>query len=422
MIYGNLDYKTHLLFEMGIDVVTYRIRIGRFGSGRGYTPRDNFESYSRFTKGSDIHLRVIATLVLFTIILHCCDAVQATVMAESTCRSTLVGADTCHLLDPTPNIYLCKSKLCTISINSIYRPNNYYSISERVLFLSGDVELNPGPSDMDTVLKAIQDSESKVLGEIRSVRSEIRMIRKDLKSVKTKQLEDRQAINQLQKNQANSTKDISNAVHNIRDLCDLTHQMQLNIDYLNEVIESKSETIEKLEDDIDRLEKYTKADSMRVFGLPEQPGENDETLRQHVVDNVLTVACPHIDWEKDDIKRTYRIGDKKDDQPPITIVRFRYDDDKPKIFAGRAKLRDQGIRVSNDLTVRQRKELKRLQSKGQMGYFYQGQLIIKRPKSAQDNNKDRVFVSAARQLPQQANSESVRDTLFMTTKWSWITQ
>ena len=97
----------------------------------------------------------------------------------------------------------------------------------------------------------------------------------------------------------------------------------------------------------------------------------------------------------------------------ITIVRFRYDDDKPKIFAGRAKLRDQSIRVSNDLTVRQRKELKRLQSKGQRGYFYQGQLIIKRLKSAQDNNKDRVFVSAARRLPQQANSESARDTLFM---------
>ena len=48
-----------------------------------------------------------------------------------------------------------------------------------------------------------------------------------------------------------------------------------------------------------------------------------------------------------------------------------------------------------------------------MGYFYQGQLIIKRPKPAQDNNKDRVFVSAARRLLQQANSESARDTLFM---------
>ena len=188
---------------------------------------------------------------------------------------------------------------------------------------------------MDTVLKATQDSESKVLGEIRSVRSEIIRICEDLTSVKTKQVEDRQAINQLQKKQANNTKDISNNVHNIRDLCDLTHQMQLDIDYLNEVVESKSETIEKLEDVIDRLEKYTKADSMQVFGLPEQHGENDDTLRQHVVDNVLMVACPHIDWEKNGIKRTYRIGDMKDNQPPITIVRFRYDDDKPKIFAGR---------------------------------------------------------------------------------------
>ena len=81
--------------------------------------------------------------------------------------------------------------------------------------------------------------------------------------------------------------------------------MQLDIDYFDEVVESKLETIEKLGDNIDRLEKYTKADSMRVFGLPEQPGEYDETLHQHLVDNVLMVACPHIDWEKDNIKNTY---------------------------------------------------------------------------------------------------------------------
>ena len=85
----------------------------------------------------------------------------------------------------------------------------------------------------------------------------------------------------------------------------------------------------------------------------------------------------------------------------------------PKFLLVVPQIKGSRYQVSNDLTVRQRKELKRLQSKGQMGYFYQGQLIIKRPKPAQDNNKERVFVSAARRLLQQANSESARDTLFM---------
>ena len=40
--------------------------------------------------------------------------------------------------------------------------NNYDKLS------SGNVELNPGPSDMNTVLSAIQASENKVLNEIRS--------------------------------------------------------------------------------------------------------------------------------------------------------------------------------------------------------------------------------------------------------------
>ena len=46
--------------------------------------------------------------------------------------------------------------------------NNYDKFAQRKLLLSSDVELNPGPSDMDTVLSAIQASENKVLNEIRS--------------------------------------------------------------------------------------------------------------------------------------------------------------------------------------------------------------------------------------------------------------
>ena len=39
---------------------------------------------------------------------------------------------------------------------------------QRKLLLLSDVELNSGPSDMNTVLSAIQASENKVLNEIRS--------------------------------------------------------------------------------------------------------------------------------------------------------------------------------------------------------------------------------------------------------------
>ena len=52
---------------MGIDITTYRIRIGRFGP---------FEIYSSSITGSDIHYRILATMVLLTFLLKCCVVTQ----------------------------------------------------------------------------------------------------------------------------------------------------------------------------------------------------------------------------------------------------------------------------------------------------------------------------------------------------------
>ena len=42
----------------------------------------------------------------------------------------------------------------TIYFEQIHFSNNYYKFAQRKLLLSSDVELHPGPSDMDTVLSA----------------------------------------------------------------------------------------------------------------------------------------------------------------------------------------------------------------------------------------------------------------------------
>ncbi|MEW8548221.1 MAG: hypothetical protein AB2693_32355, partial [Candidatus Thiodiazotropha sp.] len=148
---------------------------------------------------------------------------------------------------------------------------------------------------------------------------------------------------------------------------------------------------------------------MRVFGLPELIDENSENIRQNEVENVLKVACPSVEWEKDDIKRAFRVGEGKNDQPPVMIVRFRYDDDKPKVFSGRDQLRACGIRVSDDLTTRQREQLNALRLKGQRGYFYRGKLVVNSAKpldnNGRDNVKSRVFRTAARRMNPVDNFE-----------------
>ena len=61
---------------MGIDITTYRIRIGRFGPGRGNISTGIAEIYSSSTTGWDIQYRMLATMVLLTFLLKCCVMIQ----------------------------------------------------------------------------------------------------------------------------------------------------------------------------------------------------------------------------------------------------------------------------------------------------------------------------------------------------------
>ena len=61
---------------MGIDITTYRIRRGRFGPGRWYISIDIAEIYSSSITGSDIHYRMLATMMLLTFLLKCCVMTQ----------------------------------------------------------------------------------------------------------------------------------------------------------------------------------------------------------------------------------------------------------------------------------------------------------------------------------------------------------
>ena len=61
---------------MGIDTTTCRIRIGRFGPGSGYISTGIAEIYSSSITGSDIHYRMVTTMVLFTFLLKCCVVTQ----------------------------------------------------------------------------------------------------------------------------------------------------------------------------------------------------------------------------------------------------------------------------------------------------------------------------------------------------------
>ena len=104
-------------------------------------------------------------MVLITFLFKCCVIIQQKVILQDVC--TFGGTDQCQLPENGPYSYIFKSSR-TICFEPIHFSNNYDKSAQRKLLLSSDVELNPRPSDMDTVLSVIQASENEVLNETRS--------------------------------------------------------------------------------------------------------------------------------------------------------------------------------------------------------------------------------------------------------------
>ena len=80
---------------MGIDITTYRIQIVRFGPGRENISTGIAETYSSSITGSDIHYRMLATMVLLTFLLKCCVMTQQEGIMQDV--YTFAGTDQCQL-------------------------------------------------------------------------------------------------------------------------------------------------------------------------------------------------------------------------------------------------------------------------------------------------------------------------------------
>ena len=79
-------------------------------SGNGilvYISTDIAEIYSSSTTGSDIHYRMLATMVLLTFLLKCCMMIQQEGIMQDV--YTFAGTDECQLPEYGPYSYMCRS-------------------------------------------------------------------------------------------------------------------------------------------------------------------------------------------------------------------------------------------------------------------------------------------------------------------------
>lgn len=404
---------------MGIDISTYRQRIGAFQSQLRPSKYRKFgkldkAKYSRFTSGSDLHFRVLLMLTLIG---------AQVIIAEGL---VLCARKYNFVLFEVNCSYMCTNYISNIS-SGLHRTttipfehsniNQYSCFSQRLLILSSDIELNPGPlSDKDEILREIRASKADLIEEIKTVKHDIRSINKEVANMKRDQVQIKTDVSDIHLIQSNLEvritdleQDVDTLKQDKKTLQDDKETLQLDIEYLSDQLDRKTEIINNLDKDVEHLEAYSRRDTLRVFGLPETINETYENLKEYVISSVLKVACPHIDWSPEDIVRTHRVGNENStdtDSPRILLIKFLHWDKKMSTIKGRENLRQFGLRVGDDLTRRQRAALKRLSKSGKAGYFYKGQLFIRDPKPtlASDDNTEnnktyvqtRTFVKALR--------------------------
>lgn len=120
-----------------------------------------------------------------------------------------------------------------------------------------------------------------------------------------------------------------------------------NMDVLCKKCDDNALQIRKVDYAVEAVEQYTRRNNLRVFGIPEEKGENTDQILMRIFEQKLGVAISFADIEK-----SHRLGKTpavRDKGRPI-IVRFASYRTRATVFSNKKKLKGSGITVREDLT------------------------------------------------------------------------
>ena len=169
---------------MGVDICTYRIRIGHFVANRKNRRKSKINTkYNPYTNGSDIHYRSFACSLMGLFF-----AIMFRVAVES--HTYIVDNYTSELSQQC--VSSCYSSTLSGSINGITSMSpvypgcvigtTYASYSSRLLILSSDIELNQGPTeDTMLILKQMQKSHEELDNKLSESHAKLQSNIKDVK-------------------------------------------------------------------------------------------------------------------------------------------------------------------------------------------------------------------------------------------------
>lgn len=147
------------------------------------------------------------------------------------------------------------------------------------------------------------------------------------------------------------------------------------------------ERLDQMEEKLEAAEKQIKRCNLKFFGIEEMTRGTEMTNEAMIVDILNSHSSCQRVWQTSDIEHAYRIGiPRPDNSPRPLLVQFCHGQDKIFILKDqelRDGLRQNNIRVTSDLTTRQKNIMDFHRSQGKVAYFFKGRLHVKERPPAQ---------------------------------------
>jgi hypothetical protein len=124
------------------------------------------------------------------------------------------------------------------------------------------------------------------------------------------------------------------------------------------------EQLADVEQKNDDLEQYTRRNSLRIAGLPEEPNEDCYGKALSLANSTLKLNPP---LSLLDIDRTHRAGRSRAGQPRSLLVKFATYQQRHRVMKARHLLKDTNIYVNEDLTSKRAKLFKNARTEKQAG-------------------------------------------------------
>ena len=270
------------------------------------------------------------------------------------------------------------------------------------IVLSGDVETNPGPG-IEQVLTELKEFREHTDRHFEALKSDISSLRADMTALNSK-------VSSLTNEQSVLRQELSTLqaqVTNQEDVSDKVELMYADIDANAESITTVQDRLSAVENAVEKQEQYSRRENVLLYNIDEEDGETFWNVRAKVLDIFNgNFGATEKKLHEHDITRAHRLGKDIDTKTPSSqnkprpiIVRFSNFMDKLSVLKTRPALREKGIGISNDLTLKQRAELQKLKDKGERGYFKNGQLVkINSDGNASRHGDRRTYLKGARQM------------------------